>query len=689
MFDYRDFYKLFNARTAVGYQQDYEQLRWIAQDMKVPKGPREAKLRFCKQQAQFLLGLMDLEKKWSVEYYKTATLAELKKDQEFLYNDIARAHYGKGILNPKMAAKTLGREEGPLLAMVASAMRQNIRYAYRHMQFAMHWNHELFLEIYQLLSQDRRVDSKEIRQVIEKHSFEHLEEKMGLKLHDMCGFEDTYRYDLIRNLDWNDIGNLYAMGEYVTENEIALSRFMAGLDEEAVDKMASAYVQGFRKGFFRDGKDILGRKTVAVYYPLGMERMMNKALTLFEEELRYIPFICGVTTTAPNKQYEYDHRFDMAAYFSEEYSEKALAALEKSIENNAEILKAYGGPAVVESFGEIPYAPQMKKDCLMLNEQQQGIYSLYSVRSHELMNRYMSPEYTSYTIIAFPVPEIGPKFEEIFHKMIEVNTLDEQSYEKAQQTIIEALDKGTHVWIRGNGENETDIKVALHPLENPDKETNFYNCGADVNIPVGEVFTSPQLAGTQGVLHVAEAYLDELKYENLKLTFVDGYITDYSCTNFDTEEAGKRYIEENLLFPHDTLPLGEFAIGTNTTAYKMAKDYGILEKLPVLVVEKMGPHFAIGDTCFCQEEDKPAFNPQDRKEVIARDNERSILRKTEPEKAYTNKHTDITLPYDQLGQISAVMEDGSTVDIIRNGMFVLRGTDVLNESLKKEATENV
>ena len=44
-------------------------------------------------------------------------------------------------------------------------------------------------------------------------------------------------------------------------------------------------------------------------------------------------------------------------------------------------------------------------------------------------------------------------------------------------------------------ETETDLTVALHPLKDPAKETLFENCVADVNIPVGEVFTSPQLAG--------------------------------------------------------------------------------------------------------------------------------------------------------------------------------------------------
>lgn len=684
MFEYRDFYKLLNARCASRYQKEYEQLQWIAKDLKVHKGPRESRLRYLRLQAQFLVTMIEMEKKWDLGYFKTATLAELSKDQEIIYHDIARMHYNKSILNPRFAAKVLGREEGPLLSMIAAVMRENIRYAYRHMQFAMHWNQELFLNVYQLLSQERRVDVQELRKILERHSLAHLDEKQGLALHDLCGFEDTYRYDIIQTLDWSDTGNLYALGEYVTDNERMLSQYMASLSEETVEKMAAAYVQGYRKGFFRDGKDILGRKTVAVQYPLGMERMMKKALTLFETELHYIPYVRAVTSTVPNKQYLYDHRFDMAAYFTEEYCDKALAALERGVEENCEILKAFGGPAVVEGFGEIPYRPQIKKDCLTLSSEQQGLYTQYNSRRQELLNRYMAPEHTSFTMIAFPLPEIGENFEAIFQDMVEVNTLDEQKYEHAQQMLIDALDKGVHIWIHGSGDNETDIRVALQPLMNPSRETRFYNCGADVNIPLGEVFTSPQLQGTNGVLHVKEAYLEGLAFENLKLTFCDGYITDYSCSNFDTEEANRKYIEENLLFPYDTLPMGEFAIGTNTTAYRMAQKYGITSKLPVLLVEKIGPHFAIGDTCYSKEEDKPTFNPQDRKEVVAKDNERSILRYTNPEEAYTNRHTDITLPYDQLAQISAVLEDGSMIDILRNGIFVLRGTDILNDALKEE-----
>ena len=47
-------------------------------------------------------------------------------------------------------------------------------------------------------------------------------------------------------------------------------------------------------------------------------------------------------------------------------------------------------------------------------------------------------------------------------------------------------------------------------------------------------------------------------------------------------------------------------------------------------------------------------------------------------KAYLNCHTDITIPYDELDKITVIRKDGSTIDIISDGRFVLPGTEELN-----------
>jgi len=74
------------------------------------------------------------------------------------------------------------------------------------------------------------------------------------------------------------------------------------------------------------------------------------------------------------------------------------------------------------------------------------------------------------------------------------------------------------------------------------------------------------------------------------------------------------------------------------------------------------------------------YNP-DGKAIIARENEVSALRHTDLSKAYLNCHMDITIPYDELGEVSAVHADGSVTEIIRDGFFVLKGTEELNVPL--------
>ena len=299
-----------------------------------------------------------------------------------------------------------------------------------------------------------------------------------------------------------------------------------------------------------------------------------------------------------------------------------------------------------------------------------------------MTNEYIDPEERSFTCIAFPVPGIGEHFPEIFDEVLKINTLDYKTYETIQQHLIDALDKAAWVEIKGRGDNHTDMKVMLHTLNNPAQETNFENCVADVNIPVGEVFTSPQLAGTNGLLHVGSVYIGEFQFKDLEIRFENGIAVSYTCKNFETEEENKALVKQMILKNHETLPMGEFAIGTNTTAYEVALRYGILDKFPILIAEKMGPHFAVGDTCYSWMEDCPVFNP-DGREMVARENEISAKRKENPQEAYLGCHTDITIPYSELDTIEAIHPDGTSVKIIAGGRFALPGTEKLNEPLEK------
>ena len=393
----------------------------------------------------------------------------------------------------------------------------------------------------------------------------------------------------------------------------------------------------------------------------------------------------GYHGTSPNRQYDYDHRYDQAVYLDKAFKERKLAVLRTAYETWKRAAADFAGPAVVETFGQEPFVPVNKPEALSLSRKQEELSIAYSNESMPIVNQYIPKDETSFTIIAFPIPEVGERFEEIFAETIRINTLDYEVYKKIQQRMIQVLDEAQYVKVTGRHDmqrkNDTELQIALHPLKDKKKETNFENCVADVNIPVGEVFTSPRLSGTEGLLHVGKVYLGNIQFKNLRLRFQNGMVTEYSCDNYENQEEGKKLIRQEILKNHDTLPMGEFAIGTNTTAYAMAERYGIGEKLPILIAEKMGPHFAVGDTCYSWSEDSPVYNP-DGREVIARDNEVSILRKEDVSKAYFGCHLDITIPYSELGDIVAVRPDGTEAYVIRDGRFAAEGTERLNEALE-------
>ena len=544
------------------------------------------------------------------------------------------------------------------------------------MQYFMErWNN-VFIEVFELF-QEEFPSFDECKTIMMK------EYKNVTLIDSIINFAKSYApetkmySEIVMNTDLSDLRYLYQYGRPVGENELKSAEFLSNYPDEKINILAKAVSVAFIRGYELAKKDITKKKTIAIYYHLGQEKIARAIVKELEKnDLKVL--LNSVFTTSPNRQYHYDHRFNNALYLDEELVAKAKENMIAATAECRDFLIEFAGPIYFDTFGEKPFAPVSKKACLKLSPEQQKLLQKMNINRSQIMDKYISRSTTSFCIVGFPLPEIGEKFAEIFEETSAINMIDTFHHEEIQQHIVDTLDKADYVHVKGKNGNLTDIKVKMQKLVDPEKQTNFVNCGADVNIPVGEVFTSPTLAGTDGVLHLKETFLKGLKFTDLNLKFKDGYVKEYSCGNFDIEEENKKYIEENLLFPHKTLPIGEFAIGTNTRAYVMAQKFDILPLLPVLIVEKMGPHFAIGDTCFSWEEDSAVFNPIDNKEITARDNERSALRKEDVSKAYTNCHTDITLPYEDLDFISAVTEMGKMIDIIRDGRFVVPGTEELN-----------
>ena len=623
-------------------------------------------------------------------------LAGYRAENSALYSAVSPDHYETCWGNPDYAAEKLG-EYGALLSFLYAELRGCIGFAYEKDAGNMTVALELFLEVYCSFSGDELPGADEIKGILNSYVNDYCQDMVEQRTRSLVDPSLDFACRIIMESDLTDLRYLYRFGEYIGENEIRAAELFNAMTQEKVDSLAEVYAEGYRKGFEVTRKDLRKKKTVDIEYHLGFERMIRSAIGKFEA-MGLQPVIHRSAVHVINKrglqkrgfiggdlspQFAYDHKDDIALFLTKDLVKKKLRALQVSYDKVKKLAGVLGGPAVIETFGEKPFSPVTHSAALSLSDEQQKLQIDYNNEAMQITNRYIPGEERSFTIIAFPLCEIGEPYEEIFREIVKINTLDYERYQRIQQTIIDTLDSCEWVEIKGKGDNQTDLLIHLHELEKPEKQTNFENCVADVNIPLGEVFTSPVLAGTGGVLHVSKVYLEGLQFSNLTLVFDCGQVIDYSCDNFETEEENRKYIEENILHHHHKIPMGEFAIGTNTTAYTSARRLGIEDRLPILIAEKMGPHFAVGDTCYSWEEDTPVYNP-DGKEIIARDNEISALRKEDLSMAYYGCHTDITIPYDELGSIAVIDDEGEMTPIITDGRFVLPGTEELNRPFDED-----
>ena len=657
----------------------------------------------------FAAYLCDVFEEFSgAEDISTIPVQRLREINEQIYAGIRPEKYESSYVNPHFAVtkfqpeceakteKESGTQNqskiGTYMSAFAAELRAAIPSVYELDIQGLINRLELILEVYDAFTaaeeDETEVTDDVLKNILYMYVYDYCEEETLKKL----TAQDKPVKDLEARLTrmWESAGelSLWVSGEYISENEVRIFKYLEELPSELVKSMADTYTDGYIKGFEVTGRDLSIKDTAEVRFNIGFLPMMRYAeQNLKEAGLDISMMRAGYSLFTgrsvdkngffggnPNPQYDYDHKDDMSLILDEKLKDRRIDALKSAYEQLKEAAGVYAGPAVVEIFGEEPFEPVDKEEAANYSAEQRKLVTQYASAAGRIVNEYIPGEQRSFTIIAYPVPSIGSQFEEIFKDTIRINTLDYTLYRDIQQKIIDALDEAEYVEIKGLGENRTDLKVHLHTLKDPSRQTNFENCVADVNIPVGEVFTSPVLAGTNGTLHVSSVFLNGLEYKNLEITIEDGFIKDYNC------EAGKKVIEDNILFHHKTLPMGECAIGTNTTAFEVARRYGIEAQMPILIAEKTGPHFAFGDTCYSHSEDLAVFNP-DGKEIIARDNECSLLRDSDPAKAYFNCHTDITIPYDELGEVSAVRADASKVQIILNSRFVLPGCEELNKPL--------
>ena len=452
--------------------------------------------------AKFLLLIEDTRQFLEQGKQATATLEELQQRNRALYEDILPENYENSFANPAYAVKMLGEEFGVLVSFLYTEMRSLIGFTYEGRLDELVIRMELFSEVYAAFVYEQQENHKlptyaAIREILYWFVSDYADVAAEERVREMVCPENNFAAAILRTADFTDLRYLYAYGEYVGENELKMAEFMNSLPEETIHTMADTYTEGYRIGFEVTGKDLSKKAVVDVRYQLGFERMMRRALENFEKmglqpviyraasSILYNPSIYknGFYSVSPNRQYEFDHKDDKALFLDKMYCSRKLEVMHTAFEKYKKEARGYAGPAVVETFGEKEFEPVNKPESLKMTDEQSALLVENRTQMGQLQRQYIIEEERSFTIIAFPIPEVGDCFEELFRETIQINTLDYKKYQRIQQTIIDALDQADHCEIKGCNGNHTDLKVNLWKLKNPAKETIFENCVADVNIP--------------------------------------------------------------------------------------------------------------------------------------------------------------------------------------------------------------
>ena len=393
--------------------------------------------------AKFLLLIEDTRQFLEQGKQVTATLEELQQRNRALYEDILPENYENSFANPAYAVKMLGEEFGVLVSFLYTEMRSLIGFTYEGRLDELVIRMELFSEVYAAFVYEQQENHKlptyaAIREILYWFVSDYADVAAEERVREMVCPENNFAAAILRTADFTELRYLYAYGEYVGENELKMAEFMNSLPEEIINTMADTYTEGYRIGFEVTGKDLSKKAVVDVRYQLGFERMMRRALENFEKmgllpviyraatSILYNPSIYknGFYSVSPNRQYEFDHKDDKALFLDKMYCSRKLEVMHTAFEKYKKEARGYAGPAVVETFGEKEFEPVNKPESLKMTDEQSALLVENRTQMGQLQRQYIIEEERSFTIIAFPIPEVGDCFEELFRETIQINTLD-------------------------------------------------------------------------------------------------------------------------------------------------------------------------------------------------------------------------------------------------------------------------
>lgn len=683
MFQYEEYYKLYNVRSEEAYQKRKEFLAHLCEEGAASreKGFREKIGQYLRTEGNYLLTLTKWEEKWNSELIRTASLETFQKVQEEVYG-CRSSQYHQSYVDPVFASHAVNRELGPVLSKFAMIFSQGAEDALMHRRFRLLKKIELYFSLWKLLQQRGMIRAQSLEDLYEDFFARDSEEQMALKLREMADPNQSYKEEVLLS-DEEGVYPLYESGVCVGDMDLKRREFILSLPEEQVEQIASTLVRQVT-----DEKPGRQKRCVGVVFPLGTERIVRR---IFEElkEAGYVPFVSHVISSGLHPDYLKMHRRD--AQLSDANMKQREENLNKAVDDAAPLIARTGHILKIRPLNRNNYRSLALERGMALGLDKQ---------QREALLRCPSCEQIRWSTYLLPVPENDSQmnseaFHQYFRQMLEMSASTVNRL-RPLQVLSTVLDKGDTLYLTGWNGNETDLAVTLHPLENEEKETNFNTSLGDSVLPGDFVYTVPARVDTNGVLHVRHAIIGSQKLNDVRITIEDGMVSDITYEDPAVAKASPEPSEgtedpreekespkmsgsgnENRVLQwlrtSGEAAVSEFAVGVNTKLYVSLLDHPeMIEYMPedmlacisVSLCFGKGPYDGIsGKRCF--------INHANGKTVS----------ETGEEGESSSQQVRLLLMFDEIGRLSVVKDGENTADVMREGLFVPVGMDTYNQPL--------
>ena len=298
---------------------------------------REPFLDYFHRMSSFVRQVVYLYKMMEEGRYSKFSIEELQGINHSLYEDIAGEHYKFSYANPAYACEKMGKKFGKLLSFLYTDVRSIIVYAYEGRKQELTIYLELLIEVYNQFEREDEFTYKDVKRIMYDFMNDYCELLVVQRARELLDTKLSFATDIIMEADLTDLRYLYQFGDYITENEIRTANYLNGLSKEQVQAMADTYTEGYRLGFLANRLDISKKAIVNIRYPIGFERMIRYAIQNFRDmgleptiyragyhlmnKMQHLKI--GYHGTSPNRQFDYDHRFDLGLFWDKALKERS------------------------------------------------------------------------------------------------------------------------------------------------------------------------------------------------------------------------------------------------------------------------------------------------------------------------------------------------------------------------------